>query len=115
VDEDQRRDEARREAQARVQTCLFTANEERDFVRDYLGPTLHRNGLADVKLMIWDHNRGGPGATVDGPGPPSSETRYFGFPPDVTCGNPQSEALSSSCAWAAASRAIGTRYGEHDT
>jgi glucosylceramidase len=40
------------------ESCLFTANEERDFVRDYLGPTLHRHGLADVKLMIWDHNRG---------------------------------------------------------
>ena len=23
------------------ESCLFTANEERDFVRDYLGPTLH--------------------------------------------------------------------------
>ncbi len=40
------------------ESCLFTANEERDFVRDYLGPTLHRNGLGDLKLMIWDHNRG---------------------------------------------------------
>jgi glucosylceramidase len=40
------------------ESCIFTANEERDFVRDYLGPTLHRNGLSDVKLMIWDHNRG---------------------------------------------------------
>ncbi len=40
------------------ESCIFTANEERDFVRDYLGPTLHRHGLADVKLMIWDHNRG---------------------------------------------------------
>jgi glucosylceramidase len=40
------------------ESCLFTANEERDFVRDYLGPTLHKQGLKDVKLMIWDHNRG---------------------------------------------------------
>jgi glucosylceramidase len=40
------------------ESCIFTANEERDFVRDYLGPTLHARGLADVKLMIWDHNRG---------------------------------------------------------
>jgi len=40
------------------ESCLFTANEERDFVRDYLGPTLHKSGLADLKLMIWDHNRG---------------------------------------------------------
>jgi glucosylceramidase len=40
------------------ESCIFTADEERDFVRDHLGPTLHRNGLSDVKLMIWDHNRG---------------------------------------------------------
>ena len=40
------------------ESCVFTAAEERDFVRDYLGPTLHANGLADLKLMFWDHNRG---------------------------------------------------------
>ena len=40
------------------ESCIFTAEEERDFVRDYLGPTLERNGLSDVNLMIWDHNRG---------------------------------------------------------
>jgi glucosylceramidase len=40
------------------ESCVFTAEEERDFVRDYLGPTLKKNGLADLKLMFWDHNRG---------------------------------------------------------
>ena len=40
------------------ESCIFTAAEERDFVRDYLGPSLVKNGLSDVKLMIWDHNRG---------------------------------------------------------
>ena len=40
------------------ESCIFTAAEERDFVRDYLGPTLKKNGLSDVKLMFWDHNRG---------------------------------------------------------
>jgi glucosylceramidase len=40
------------------ESCIFTAAEERDFVRDYLGPTLKKNGLSDLKLMIWDHNRG---------------------------------------------------------
>ncbi len=40
------------------ESCVFTAAEERDFVRDYLGPTLHKNGLGDLKLMFWDHNRG---------------------------------------------------------
>lgn len=40
------------------ESCIFTAAEERDFVRDHLGPALHDSGLGDVKLMIWDHNRG---------------------------------------------------------
>ncbi|UCH14376.1 MAG: glycoside hydrolase family 30 protein [Bacteroidales bacterium] len=40
------------------ESCIFTAEEERDFVRDYLGPTLKNSGLSDLKLMIWDHNRG---------------------------------------------------------
>ncbi|MBN2104334.1 glycoside hydrolase family 30 protein [bacterium] len=40
------------------ESCIYTAQEERDFVRDYLGPTLVKNGLSHVKLMIWDHNRG---------------------------------------------------------
>ena len=40
------------------ESCIFTATEERDFVRDYLGPALFKNNLTDVKLMIWDHNRG---------------------------------------------------------
>jgi len=40
------------------ESCLFSAEEERDFVRDHLGPTLDKAGLSRVKLMIWDHNRG---------------------------------------------------------
>ena len=31
--------------------------EERDFVRDDLGPALERNGLGHVKIFLWDHNR----------------------------------------------------------
>jgi glucosylceramidase len=40
------------------ESCLFTGEEERDFVRDHLGPTLEAAGLGHLKLMIWDHNRG---------------------------------------------------------
>ena len=40
------------------ESCLYTADEERDFVKNFLGPTLQKAGLSDVKLMIWDHNRG---------------------------------------------------------
>jgi glucosylceramidase len=40
------------------QSCIFTGEEERDFVRDHLGPALERDNLCRLKLMIWDHNRG---------------------------------------------------------
>lgn len=45
---------------AAVQTwdsCIYSGEEERDFVRDHLGPTMNREGLADVNILIWDHNR----------------------------------------------------------
>lgn len=45
---------------AAVQTwdsCIYSGEDERDFVRDHLGPTLHKEGFADVKLLVWDHNR----------------------------------------------------------
>lgn len=39
------------------ESCVYTADEERDFIKNYLGPTLHKAGMADKKLMAWDHNR----------------------------------------------------------
>ncbi|QKG51434.1 glycoside hydrolase family 30 protein [Hymenobacter sp. BRD67] len=39
------------------ESCVFTAEEERDFIKEYLGPTLQKNGLGSRKLMAWDHNR----------------------------------------------------------
>jgi glucosylceramidase len=39
------------------ESCNYTAEEERDFIRDYLGPTLKAQGLGDRKLIAWDHNR----------------------------------------------------------
>lgn len=38
-------------------SCRYTAEEEGNFVRDYLGPTLEKEGLDDKKIIIWDHNR----------------------------------------------------------
>ena len=38
-------------------SCLYSAEEERDFVRDHLGPALHAAGLGHVKIVVWDHNR----------------------------------------------------------
>jgi glucosylceramidase len=46
-------------AEQRWDSCLYTAEEERDFVRDHLGPALHAAGLGHVKIVIWDHNRDG--------------------------------------------------------
>lgn len=45
---------------AAVQTwdsCCFSAEEEMEFVRDYLGPTLESQGLSFIKILIWDHNK----------------------------------------------------------
>ena len=39
------------------ESCLYSGVEERDFVRDFLGPALARHSLGDVRLLIWDHNR----------------------------------------------------------
>ncbi|OQP63092.1 glycosyl hydrolase [Niastella vici] len=44
-------------AKQRWESCLFTAEEERDFIKKYLGPTLQQQGLASKKLIAWDHNR----------------------------------------------------------
>jgi len=39
------------------ESCIFTAEEERDFLKYNLGPTLHKVGLKDKKIIAWDHNR----------------------------------------------------------
>jgi glucosylceramidase len=44
-------------ATQRWESCIYTAEEERDFLKNYLGPTLKRAGLGDKKINIWDHNR----------------------------------------------------------
>ena len=39
------------------ESCIFTAEDERDFLKNHLGPTMKRAGLADRKIIAWDHNR----------------------------------------------------------
>lgn len=39
------------------ESCLYTAEEERDFLKNHLGPTMHKEGLQDKKIIVWDHNR----------------------------------------------------------
>lgn len=38
-------------------SCIFTAEEERDFLKNYLYPELCRNKLNDMEIYIWDHNK----------------------------------------------------------
>ena len=38
-------------------SCLYTGEEEKVFVRDFLGPAFTNNHLQDKKIIIWDHNR----------------------------------------------------------
>ena len=41
----------------RWESCIYTAEEERDFLKNYLGPTLKKAGFGDKKITVWDHNR----------------------------------------------------------
>ncbi len=44
-------------AKQRWESCIFTAEEERDFLKLHLGPTMAQHGLGDKKIVVWDHNR----------------------------------------------------------
>jgi glucosylceramidase len=41
----------------RWESCIYTAEEERDFLKYNLGPTLEKEGLGAKKIVVWDHNR----------------------------------------------------------
>lgn len=45
---------------AAVQTwdsCVYSARQEGDFVKNYLAPALKKAGLSDVGIFVWDHNK----------------------------------------------------------
>ena len=44
-------------ATQRWESCIYSAEEERDFLKNYLGPTIKKAGLGDKKIIVWDHNR----------------------------------------------------------
>lgn len=46
------------EAAQTWESCVYTADEEADFIR-VLGPALQDAGLGSVKVLCWDHNRYG--------------------------------------------------------
>ena len=39
------------------ESCVYSAEDERDFLKNFLGPTMKREGLGDRKIIAWDHNR----------------------------------------------------------
>src|SRR6476659_5296039 len=39
------------------ESCIFSAEQERDFLKNNLGPTMAKEGLSDKKIIVWDHNR----------------------------------------------------------
>ena len=44
-------------ASQRWESCIYTAEEERDFLKNFLGPTLEKAGFSDKNIVVWDHNR----------------------------------------------------------
>lgn len=39
------------------ESCIYTAEEEKAFLKYHLGPTFKKQGLQDKKIIVWDHNR----------------------------------------------------------
>ncbi|AUS05061.1 glycoside hydrolase family 30 protein [Pseudotamlana carrageenivorans] len=44
-------------AKQRWESCIYTAEEERDFLKNNLGPTFEKAGFSDKNIVVWDHNR----------------------------------------------------------
>ncbi|MEO5648943.1 MAG: glycoside hydrolase family 30 protein [Ginsengibacter sp.] len=39
------------------ESCIYTGEEERDFLKNNLGPTMQKAGYGNKKIIGWDHNR----------------------------------------------------------
>ena len=44
-------------ARQRWESMIFSAEDERDFLKNHLGPMMARAGLGDRRIIVWDHNR----------------------------------------------------------
>ncbi len=44
-------------ATQRWESCIYSAEDERDFIKTALGPTFEKNNLSGKKIIAWDHNR----------------------------------------------------------
>lgn len=38
-------------------SCFYSAEQERDFLKDYMYPALVRSNLDDIEIFVWDHNK----------------------------------------------------------
>lgn len=38
-------------------SCVYTPEQEKTFLRDYMYPELEKNGWSDIEVFIWDHNK----------------------------------------------------------
>ncbi|MDI6034577.1 glycoside hydrolase family 30 protein [Flavobacterium sp. LB2P84] len=39
------------------ESCVYSAEAERDFLKNFLGPIMKKEGLGSKKIVVWDHNR----------------------------------------------------------
>ena len=39
------------------ESCYYSPDDEREFIEKYLSPVLDDEGLSDIKIIIWDHNK----------------------------------------------------------
>jgi len=44
-------------AKQKWESCIYTADEEVDFLKNHLGPKLAAAGYQNKKIIVWDHNR----------------------------------------------------------
>ena len=42
---------------AKMGVKIYTAEEERDFLKNHLGPVMEKSGHGDKNIVVWDHNR----------------------------------------------------------
>ena len=38
-------------------SCIYTAQEQKEFLKEYLWPSLKAHGLDDINIYLWDHNK----------------------------------------------------------
>lgn len=38
-------------------SCVYSAQEEKEFLRDFMYPCLQAHGLSEIEVFIWDHNK----------------------------------------------------------